>query len=66
MLGKKCKTDELNVSVSKKGPKFKAGTELANTVNSLHVDSSRDETEDSEIIKISLQLVSKSCVEVGE
>jgi len=33
-------------------------------VNSLHVDSSKEETEDSEIIKISLQLVSKSCVEV--
>jgi len=64
MSEKKCLEDELKVSVSKKRPKFKAGTDLATSVNSLHVDSSKEETEDSEIIKISLHMVSKSCVEV--
>jgi hypothetical protein len=66
MLDTKCLEDELKVSVSKKRPRFKAGTELANSVNSIHVDSSNDVTEDSEIIKISLHVVSKSCVEVCE
>jgi hypothetical protein len=66
MLGKKCLEDELKVSVSKRRPKFKAGTELGNSVNSIHVDSNEEITEDSEIIKITLHMVSKSCVGVSE
>lgn len=66
MSEKKCLEDELKVSVSKKRPKFKAGTGLANSVNAIHVDSSEEITEDSEIIKISLHMVSKSCVGVSE
>jgi len=66
MSEKKCLEDELKVSVSKRRPKFKAGTELANSVNAIHVDSSEEITEDSEIIKISLHMVSKSCVEVRD
>jgi len=52
----------LKVSVSKKRPKFKAGTELANSVNMVDVDSSKDVTEEAEIIKISIRLTEKTCV----
>jgi len=64
MSEKKCLNEELLVNVSKRRPKFKAGTELANSVNMVDVDSSKDVTEDSEIIKISIRLTEKTCVEV--
>jgi len=66
MSEKKCLNEELLVNVSKRRPKFKAGTELANSVNMVDVDSSKDVTDEAEIIKISLHMVSKSCVEVCE
>lgn len=62
MSEEKCLKEELLVSVSKRRPKFKAGTELANSVNMVDVDSSKDVTEDSEIIKISIRLTEKTCV----
>ncbi|PKR81762.1 hypothetical protein CW751_00020 [Brumimicrobium salinarum] len=64
MSEEKCLNEEMLVNVSKRRPKFKAGTELANSVNMVDVDSSKDVTEDSEIIKISIRLTEKTCVEV--
>lgn len=61
MSEKKCLEDELIVNVTKKGPKFKAGSDLANSVHLMDVDSSKEENEDSEIIKVSIRMSEKSC-----
>jgi len=49
-------TPELIVNVKKKDPKFKAGSELASSVNMIDVDWDLEETENSGTINISLRL----------
>lgn len=66
MLEKKCLGNELKVTVSRKGPKFKGGSDLAESVNLVQLDTSFEETQDEEIVKVSLLLTSKSCQGVSK
>ena len=51
--------DDLIVEVKKKRPKFKAGSELAGSVNRMAVDWDKEEDEESETLTISLHLTSE-------
>jgi len=51
--------DELIVNVMKKGPKFKAGSELASSVNRMSVDWDNEVEEDTQTLSISLHLTSE-------
>ncbi|PKR80731.1 hypothetical protein CW751_08140 [Brumimicrobium salinarum] len=63
MSEKKSLNDELIVNVSRARPKFKAGSELAKSVNLMDVDSSKNVTEDAEIIKVSMRMSTRTCFE---
>ena len=51
--------DELIVNVTKKEPKFKAGSELASSVNRMSVDWDNEVDEDTQTLTISLHLGSE-------
>ena len=51
--------DELIVNVTKKEPKFKAGSELASSVNRMSVDWDNEVEEDTQTLSISLHLTSE-------
>ena len=61
MSEKECLDNELIVNVMKRTPKFKPGSELAKSVNLVDAGWEEEQTEDSDVIKISLRLSSKVC-----
>jgi hypothetical protein len=59
---KECKEDGLIIKVrAKKKPRFKAGTELGNSVNSIMVDVDQEICEDSETILLEMKISSEVC-----
>lgn len=52
--------DELIVNVIKKGPKFKAGSDLASSVNRMNVEWDNEVEEKTQTLTISLHLGSDS------
>ncbi|RFC53101.1 hypothetical protein [Brumimicrobium aurantiacum] len=53
-------TPEMVVNVKKSGPKFKAGSELASTVNKIDIDWDNQTEEDSGILTVSVKIGSSS------
>lgn len=59
---KECQSDDLQIKVrAKRAPKFKAGTELANSVNSIMVDVDQEACENSETIALDIRISKEVC-----
>lgn len=61
MKAENCANSNLQVSIKKRVPRFKAGAELSGAVNLVAVDVVEEVSENTEVFEISIKLDSTRC-----